>query len=260
MTETDIDRAHAAMTDSPDDDVARLKFYEMVADSELFLLLAGDPEGDMVEPEVFNIQDQQFALVFDKEDRLAGFVGRAVPYAEIPGRGLIHMLEGKSVGLALNLETGPSSMLIPSDAVDWLAQTLRHGPEQTEARLVDMYSPGALPELVVDGLAQKLTAASGMASHAFLAAATYEGGMKGHVLAFVDAVEGAEKPLAQAAGEALTFSGIEAGTLDVLFAVTGDPVVERLTAVGLRFDLPQPETPPEPIAPGMDPAKPPKLR
>ena len=82
------------------------------------------------------------------------------------------------------------------------------------------------------------------------------------MLAFVDAAPGAEGALAQAVGEALTFSGIEAGALDVAFFDASDPVAPRLARVGLRFDLPalaRPERA-EPSAPGMDPDKPPKLR
>lgn len=259
MNETPLDLAHAAMTAAPEDDVLRLKFYETIADAELFLLLAGDPAGDTVQPELFEIQDSKFALIFDREERLAEFVGRAVPYAELPGRGLIQMIEGQGIGLALNLEVAPSAMLVPPDAVDWLAETLRHAPEQTEARLTEVSSPDVLPVSVTAGLAKKLSVAAGLASHAYLAAATYEGGGKGHVLAFIDAQAGSEKALAHAAGEALTFSGIDAGTLDVLFAASGDPIEVRLAAVALRLDLPKPTEPEPPTAPGMDPNKPPRL-
>lgn len=259
MTQTDIDIAHAAMTASEDDDAARLRFYERVADAELFILLAGDPDGDQVEPELFEISDQKFALIFDREERLATFVGRAAPYAGLPGRGLIQMLEGQGVGLALNLEVAPSAMLIPPDAVDWLAETLRNTPEETTGNLSELRSPGALPEEVVTGLDRKLAIAAGLASHAFLSGAVYDDGRFGHILAFVDAKDAAEKALAHAAGEALTFSGIEAGTIDVLFVKSGDAINDILARVGLRFDLPVPEQPNLPGAPGMDPEKPPKL-
>ena len=39
-----------------------------------------------------------------------------------------------------------------------------------------------------------------------------------------------------------------------------DPLAGYLAKVGLRFDLPEPEQPQTPGAPGMDPTKPPKLR
>jgi len=257
---TDLDQAHTAMEAAPEDDAARLRFYERLADTELFMLLGAEAEGDQISPELFEIEDQQFALVFDREERLSQFVGRVAPYAGIPGRGLAQMLAGQGIGLALNLEVAPSAMLIPAEAVDWLVATLSHGPDETEARLTEVSAPGGLPEAVVSGLDRKLAIAAGLARFAYLAAATYEDGSRGHVLAFVDAVEGAEKALASAAGEALTFSGIEAGMMDVLFVRASDPLAAHLAKVGLRFDLPEPETPHVPGAPGMNPEKPPKLR
>ena len=257
---TDLDEAHAVMESAPEDDAVRLRFYERLADTELFMLLGEEAAGDQIKPELFEIEDQQFALVFDREERLSAFVGRAVPYAGVPGRTLATMLAGQGIGLALNLEVAPSAMLIPAEAVDWLVATLAHGPDETEARLTEVSAPGGLPEAVVTGLDRKLAIAAGLARFAYLAAAKYEDGTQGHVLAFVDAVEGAEKALASAAGEALTFSGIEAGVMDVLFVRASDPLAAHLAKVGLRFDLPELEAPQAPGAPGMDPGKPPKLR
>jgi hypothetical protein len=258
---TDLDQAHAAMEAAPDDDAARLRFYERLADTELFVLLGAEAQGDQITPELFEIEDQRFALVFDREERLSQFVGREAPYAGLPGRTLVQMLQGQGIGLGLNLDVAPSAMLVPAEAVDWLVHTLSHGPDETEARLTELSAPMGLPEVVVTGLDRKLATAAGMARFAYLAAATYDDGARGHVLAFVDAVEGAEKPLASAASEALTFSGIEAGVMDVLFVRASDPLAAHLARVGLRFDLPVPEAAPQaPGAPGMDPKSPPKLR
>ncbi len=257
---TDIDDAHAAMQAKPEDDALRLRFYERLADSELFMLLGGEPEGDQVEPELFAIQGQNYVLVFDREERLADFTGRTVPYAALPGRALANMLADQNIGLALNLEVAPSSMMIPPDGVAWLAQTLENAPKEEQAKLIEIAPPASLPEDVLTGLDRKLAIAAGRARFAYLAAATYEGGGRGHVLAFIDAMPGAETALAQAAGEALTFSGIEAGTIDVLFCGSQDVLANRLAKVGLRFDLPDVVQPSLPGAPGMDPAKPPKLK
>ena len=256
---TDLDTAHAAMNAAPDDDAQRLRFYERLADTELFLLLAEEPVGDQVSPEIFDIADGRFALVFDREERLAEFVGRTVPYAGIAGRSLVRMLTGQGVGLGLNLQVAPSEMLVPAEAVDWLATTLENSPEEAEARLTEVSAPGGLPEAVVTGLDRKLAIAAGLARFAYLAAAVYDDGSRGHVLAFVDAVPGAESALAKAAGEALTFSGIEAGTIDVLFVKATDQLAGHLAKVGLRFDLPELAAAHVPGAPGMDPAKPPRL-
>lgn len=256
---TDLDTAHAAMQAAPDDDAARLRFFEHLADTELFMLLGAEAADDKITPELFDVEGQQYTLVFDREERLSQFVGRVAPYAGLPGRALAQMIAGQSIGLALNLDVAPSAMLIPPDAIDWLVSTLGNAPTETEARLSELSSPN-VPESVVTGLDRKLAIAAGTAKFAYLAAATYDDGARGHVLAFVDAVDGAEQALANAASEALTFSGIEAGVMDVLFVRASDPLAAHLARVGLRFDLPVPAAPQTPAAPGMNPDKPPKLR
>jgi hypothetical protein len=80
------------------------------------------------------------------------------------------------------------------------------------------------------------------------------------MLAFVDPAPGAEGALAQLVGDALSFSGLEAASLDVAFFRATDPICARLARVGLRFDLPEVVAPPERAAPGSDPDKPPRLR
>ena len=103
--------------------------------------------------------------------------------------------------------------------------------------------------------------ASGSWRAAWLAAVTYDDGSRGHLLAFVGTLPGAEAALARTVGEALTFSGIEAGALDVAFFAPDDPIAARLEKVALRFDLPTPDAEGlAPAAPGMDPDRPPKLR
>ncbi len=257
---TDLDIAHGAMDADPENDAKRLQFYERLADTELFMLLGAEAQGDQVTPELFDIDDQQYVLIFDREERLTQFVGREAPYAGLSGRVLCEMVAGQGIGFALNLEVAPSAMLIPADAVAWLGATLENKPQEAQARLTEVSAPKGLPEAVITGLDRKLATAAGLASIAYLAAATYDDGSRGHVLAFIDAVPGAEDALARAAGEALTFSGIEAGTMDVLFARGSDPLAAHLVKVGLRFDLPALHDPQAPSAPGMDPNRPPKLR
>ena len=257
---TDLDTAHTAMETAPDDDAKRLQFYERLADTELFMLLGAEADGDKITPELFEIEDQQFVLVFDREDRLTQFVGRAAPYAGLSGRVLCDMMTGQGIGFGLNLDVAPSAMLIPAQAIDWLHATLGNTPQEAQAKLTEVSAPRGLPEAVVTGLDRKLAIGAGLAQTAYLAAATYDDGARGHVLAFIDAVSGAQDALAKAAGEALTFSGIEAGTIDVLFARSNDPLTAHLAKVGLRFDLPALHDPQSPGAPGMDPDKPPRLR
>ena len=258
---TPIDAAHAAMMAAPDDDTMRLRFYERIADGEMFLMLSEEMAGETVRPDMFDLAEGRFVLAFDREERLTQFAGRAVPYAALAGRALAQMLAGQGVGLGLNLEVAPSSILIPPAAVQWLAAATAQAPAKIEARLVEVAAPAGLPETLIAALDTKLATAAGMARHAYLVAATYDSGARGHMLCFVDAAEGAQDALAQATGEALAFSGIEAGALDVGFVTGGEPVAARLARAGLRFDLPVPAGPAVPSpAPGGDPGKPPKLR
>ena len=263
MTEmTPLDTAHAAMEAAPQDDAARLRFYERLADSELFLLLTEEAQGDNISPSLFDTGDGTFVLVFDREERLAEFAGKAVPYAALSGRIVAQMLAGQGIGLGVNLEVAPSSILIPAEAVDWLSGTLGHAPDEVEQGIEEFTAPAGLPETLLTALDAKLATAAGLASSAYLVGVRYAGGGQGHLLGFVDATEAAQPALAKAANEALTFSGIEAGAMDVGFFAASDPVAAKLARAGLRFDLPEPDAPQEykPVKPGSDPEKPPRLK
>jgi hypothetical protein len=251
------------MASRPEDDTARLGFYERLADAELFLLLAVEPEddtdGDRLSPQVFPLAEGPFVLAFDREQRLAAFTGHPAPYARLSGRVLAGMLEGQGTGLGVNLGA-PSEHLLPAGAVDWLAATLARAPEEVEAAPEELRRPAGLPEVVIAGLTTKLAAAEGLARFAWLAAVTYRGGRQGHLLAFTGTRPGAEAALARAASEALIFSGIEAGEIDVTYIRDSDPMAARLAKVALRFDIPEVSAAEAPTAPGLDPNRPPRLR
>jgi hypothetical protein len=256
---TPLDEAHAAMMAAEDDDNARLRFYERVADIELYLLLEGEPEGDQVSPVLL---DGEYVIAFDRAERLAAYCGAPAPYVALSGRSVAGMLEGQDLGLALNIGVAPSEILLPAGAMAWLRDTLAQEAGEVEARIERVLPPTGLPESLIEAIDAKLATATGMAAGAFLVAVEYHGGGRGHLLAFVGAIPRAQPALVRAASEALTFSGIEAGAMDVGFFEPSDPTVEKLAKVGLRFDLPQGEglqhTPRMP--PGMDPAKPPILK
>lgn len=259
---TPLDRAHSAMETSPDDDAARLRFYERLGDGELFMLLEAEAMGDVIKPRIFPVGEGQFALVFDREARLAEFAGGIAPYAAMSGRSVAQMLRGQGIGLGLNLGVAPSEILIPAPAVDWLHATLDHAPKEVEARPEEIFAPAGLPEALITALDEKLALAAGLARMAYLAGIRYEGGRSSHILGFVEVLPGAEDVLAQLSGEALTFSGVEAGEMDVAFFAASDPMCARLARVALRFDLPEPQRvqQAEVTAPGMDPNRPPILR
>lgn len=259
---TELDDAHSAMDASPEDDRLRLRFFERLADSEVFLLLTTEPSDDKAEPQLFDVEDGRYALVFDREERLAAFVGAQAPYLALSGRMLCRMLAGQGVGLGLNLEVAPSAMLIPQEAVDWLDQTLAKAPDEVAAVPVEVSRPSGLPEDLLSGIDRKLASGAGLADWAGLVRVTYNDNRRGHLLAIAGAKPEAEAPLASAIGEALTFSGVDAGELDVVFVAAGSDLAQRVARVGLCFDMtaPEPEKARTPAAPGMDPDRPPRLR
>jgi hypothetical protein len=254
-----LDAAHAAVSADPENEALRLRFFERLADGEMVILLEREAVGDSLEPKVFDLEDGPVVLVFDREERLASFTGGIAPYAALPGRVIAGLLKGQGIGLGVNLGVAPSSMLLPPEAMDWLAETLDETPQELEAA-PERFLPPSVPEAVVAALDAKLARAEGLAVAAVLAGVVYRDKRQGHVLAILDAAEGAEAPLARAMGEALVFSGIDAGELDVVFLAATSPAAQAMGRVGLRFDLPAPETPTAPSAPGMDPTKPPRLR
>lgn len=262
MTEpvTLLDAAHAAVSADPENEAKRLRFFERLADGEMVLLLEREAEGEKVEPRVFDLEDGPFVLAFDREERLASFAGGIAPYAALPGRVIAGMLKGQGIGLGVNLGVAPSSMLLPPEAMDWLAETLEGGPEEAEGMPEEFMSP-TVPEAVILALDAKLAKAAGLAVGAVLAGVRYAGGRRGHLLAFLGAAPGAEGALAGAVREALVFSGIEAGELDVVFLGVDEAAALTIGRVGLRFDLTLTERGSRgPGAPGVDPTRPPRLR
>jgi len=257
---TPLDRAHAAMTAQPEDDAARLRFFERLAESELFLLLGQEPDGDTVDPRIFDTEEGPFVLAFDREERLASFADGIAPYAALSGRLLSQLLSGRSLGLALNPDVAPSAILLGADAMAWLAETLANGPQERDARPRELLAPTGLPDRLIEGLDAKFALMTGRARAAYLANVIYDTGARGHLLAFVDADPGAQTALARAVNEVLVFSGLDAAELDIVFLRAADAISGRLARVALRFDLPQHDAPPDRPAPGSDPDRPPRLR
>jgi SseB protein N-terminal domain len=250
---TDLENAHAAMLAAPADDALRLRYYAVLADAEMILLLQREVVGTDIAPRVFDLADGPVVLIFDGEEKLADLVG-AAPYVALPGRVIAGVLAGQGVGLGVNLGTA-SEMLLDADAVAWLAQTLQAAPVPTQAAVAAFHAP-VVPDVLISALMTKLRGGVGQG---LLAGVTYRDGRRGHVLALLDA--GNEAALAQGASEALVFSGIEAGEMDVMFLRCDDPVVAAMARVARVLDLAEVAAPPvAPKAPGMDPDKPPRLR
>jgi hypothetical protein len=100
---------------------------------------------------------------------------------------------------------------------------------------------------------------AGYADIAYLAEVVYDNDITSSVIIFINTKADAEVAIANAISETLIFSGIEAGSLDVMFLNSENPICAKLAKFGLRFDLPKLIKKGQPAAPGSDPKNPPIL-
>ena len=235
-----------------------LGFYRALADAELFVVLETEAVGAVMTPRVFDLSDGPLLLVFDSEERLAGFGSGPVPYAALPGRVIAAQIVGQGLALGLNLGTGAASeMILPPEAIIWLMQMLDQAPaEEVEAAVLRFEAP-AVPEAVLQALTLVISAGP-----AWLAGAVYATGQRGVMLALSGVQAADQARMARAVTEGLAFSGLDASELDLVFVTEGDAVVARMAGVGLMF---RPEVRPAPALaapkpPGSDPDRPPILR
>lgn len=258
-----LDLAHAAMLADPEDDFARLRYYRALADVELCVLLEAEAVGDRITPQVFTLEEGPVLLAFDSEERLTSFTGMPAPYAAMRGRVVANQLAGQGLGLAVNLGA-PSGWIVVPPAVDWLVGVLAQAPHPARGLPVAFHAPGTLDPVLAEALALALSGAGGLAVGAVLTAAAWSDGTQGLLLACIGVPPEAEAPLAQALAEALAFSGLDSGNVDLVFLAPDAAVVPAITAVGQSLRLPPPPalsaTPAAPAPPGMDPTRPPRLR
>ncbi|PVH28550.1 SseB family protein [Pararhodobacter oceanensis] len=273
MTETltpALDAAMRAMSANPEDTPTRLRFHSELSRAELFVLLEEEVEGENMRPQVFDLSDGRAVLAFGSEMRLANFAGEAAAYAALPGRVLVSMLAQSPEGLALLIapDTEHAALLAPQ-ALAWLDETLAvAAPEHAEAvpqRIAKPELPAAVMALLQPALEAHLPGLPGL-QDAILARADWQDGTRGHILALSGLPDTAHAPVARAVVEALSLSGLEAGSLDVLFP--DEAALEAIRAVGLAL-APAPYAPRDEqiisaetagANPGLDPDRPPKLR
>ncbi len=256
---TPLDLAYMAMQEN---EAQAPAFYARFLEAELFLLLEGEMAGDEAQPLVMDTSDGALVLVFDLEERMAAFSDTPSDYVALSGRRIARMLAGQGVGIGLNLGEAPSAMVLPVEAVEWLAEAAIGEDEVVDAKPLEISKPVGVPEALIVALNGKLANMAGVVGAAHLVSVQYQGGEAGHMLALVNVPEAAKAGVSEALSEALRFSGVEAGQLDLAFLAPDDPHLERFVRAGLGFEIPEiilPKTP-EPMAPGMDPNKPPILR
>ena len=253
MAETPLDRAFRAQEGDPADPALRLRFHERVLDAELLLVLVAPPAAGL-EPRVLDLEAGRYVLAFDRDERLADFLGAPAPFAALSGRRLAGLLAGQGVGIALNLGAASASLL-PPEAVDWMAAVQAGPPPEAAARLGAVLPPDPPPALVA-ALGPKLAAMADVIAAAHLVAARFDDGRSGLLLALAGVPAAARQGVAAAVAEAVRLSGADGDGLDLTFVDPGSPHAAAIAGAGLRLELPRP---PDRPGPGLDPDRPPKL-
>lgn len=255
---TPLDAAFLAIEADPEAEAPRMRFYETLLATDLFVVLEEEAD-ETLRPRLFDIEEGRFVLAFDTDARLADFLEEPSPYAALTGRKLAAALAGQDVGIGFNLGVGPAQTLLPAAAVDWLAAMSELG-ETEEGRLREVGAPEGASVALVSAIAMRVEALSGAIGAAWLATARFEDGSERLTLAVAGAALEAEEDLAETFTEAANFAETK---LDLTFLPADAPALGAFVRFGLRFDPPPlrvPEPPAAPKAPGSDPACPPILR
>lgn len=251
--ETPLDAAFLAHEADPDP-ALRLRFHERILDAELMVPLVAEA-GEALDPQVFDLEDGRFVLAFDRDDRLADFMGAPTDFAALSGRRLAALLAGQGIGIALNLGA-PSATLLPAAAVDWVAAMVLPAPAPRAGHLTGLAAP-EVPDALAAGLAAKLAAMADAIPAAHLVAIR-DGEAAGLALVLAGVPEAVRGGVAAAVAEAVRFTA-DAPALDLVFVEADSPAAVAVARAGLRLALPA--SPPGPASgPGMDPARPPRLR
>ncbi|MRX51997.1 hypothetical protein GI374_16555 [Paracoccus sp. S-4012] len=230
------------------DNAARAAVLRRLADTELFVALAEEPEGETISLLRLPLGDgAEAALACDDEARLAAALGRPVPYAVLPGRELARRLAAAGVGLLVNPDA-PSAMLLDAGTLDWLTGALAGAPAAEEAWLGPLRAPdAAVVAALAEPLGARLADMPGLVEEAVLVGA--EGA---HLLILKGTPEAARPALAKAVAELVAFLPPLPAPLDVTFDA---PAALPAGALAIRLE---PLPPPQPAPP--EPPRPPRLR
>ena len=62
-----LNKAFSEISQDPDSNDARLNYYGVLADTDLFLLLEQETSNEILEPKFIQLEGNNFALAFDSE-------------------------------------------------------------------------------------------------------------------------------------------------------------------------------------------------
>ena len=70
-----LNKAFLEMSQNPENNDARLNYYGVLADTNLFLLLEQEPSNEILELKFIQLEGNNYALAIDSEESLSDFYG-----------------------------------------------------------------------------------------------------------------------------------------------------------------------------------------
>ena len=234
-----LNKAFLEMSQNPESNDARLKYYGVLADTNLFLLLEQEPSNEILEPKFIQLEGNNFALAFDSEENLSEFYGEAAAFAEVTGRVLAKMLLEEKIGLGINLGVSEGELLLPWEIIEWFVNVLDEAPNLVQITPKKFLRAEAFPEILFKALQEKLMPAVGLFDEIWICAAEYNEDETSHLICLMGAQKPAEQAMIKSIKEVLSFSDINLGNTDVAHFNYDDEACSKIREVGIKLEFPE---------------------
>lgn len=238
---TAIERAYSEMITGGEAELVR--FYQLLAGSDLLVLLDASDGNEVPEPKVIPVEAGHYVLVFDLKERVTELTGYDAPTSRVTGREVFQLMRGRGIGVAVNMGEAPSAMLIPADAIDWICDTLDAAadkpagppPAPAAGRFKALLAPHNFPDTLQLALNDRLGPVADLFDKALLLRAEYDDGQSGYLVAFSAVEEGSRGVIAACVNDALaTFRGKDVA-LDIAFMARDEPLLDRIGRVATHL-------------------------
>jgi len=227
------------MSRNPENNDARLNYYGVLADTNLFLLLEQEPSNEILEPKFIQLEGKNFALAFDSEESLAEFYGEAAAFAEVTGRVLAKMLLEEKIGLGINLGVYEGELLLPWEIIEWFVNVLDEAPNLVQNTPKKFLRAEAFPEVLFKALQEKLMPAVGLFDEIWICAVEYNEDETSHLICLMGVQNSAQQAIVKSINEVLSFTNIDLGNIDVAHFSYDDEVCTKIREIGIKLEFPK---------------------
>ena len=236
---TQLNKAFVKMAQNPENNDARLNYYGVLADTNLFLLLAQEPSNETLEPKFIQLEGKNFALAFDSEESLSEFYGEAAAFAQITGRVLAKMLLEEKIGLGINLGVSEGELLLPWEIIKWFVNVLDETPDLVQTTPKNFFRAKAFPEVLFNALKEKLMPAVGLFDEIWICAVEYNEDETSHLICLMGVQNSSQQAIVKSINEVLSFTDIDLGNIDVAYFSYDNEACTKIREIGIKLEFPE---------------------